>query len=839
VARDDLLVIGFDSEYTFDPQTNSNIILSYQYAGRTAKGTWSGIIFPDNARRERIKMVELLGKAIEDGRAKGLIGYKWPKVIHAAAHFSRADLAAFRDFPDLKNQFEGPRKTFATLTAPWKTHYNDSANNRHELTVYLIDTMLLTPGGAGLAELGEMYEFEKILLPPGMISRMDQLLREDTNLFTAYAIRDAEIAALHAWRMAEFARENLAMKKLPVSLGSLAVRYLKTFWEQEGVISDDVLGIEEVKKLRKWDGKAKRFRPSSKTIYLPSVHDHVTLVTECFHGGRNEAYYFGFTPFAPWTDYDLKSAYGTAMAAIRMPDYQALRIVTDPLQYSCDSLGLARIRFGFPRDTRFPCLPVRTQNGLVFPLEGTTSVAAPEIKLALDMGADLTIEHGVIVPWKSESRPFELFIKSVREKRDQEIKGSVVERTWKEIGNSVYGKIAQGLRGKRVYDNLSNEMKPLPPSEVTQPYLAAFITSLIRGVLGEILHRIPESRTVVSATTDGFLTNACDHELDLSGSLCKLFSGLSARLTGSHDFLEAKHRAAQLLCWKTRGQASINAIGIDLPPVIAKAGIAPPKDILDVAYRTWEENDVLGEPPPAASEFRPIVQNDWIVDLFIHRTTDTTVRTSSLRSLRDMVEGDADLVREESEQTSNMEFDWKRELVGPHETQPFITSSHPHFAAHSKPWTRAEDFERERALFDQWRTKRGGVLKTMADWQSWTEYRKSGDISKKGVKRAGPGIMNQVKRNFLRAYVNGLWGLPGGDYKGIAAFLTLRGYETSADDLKNAKRSKKEPAEHLFDANEDVMGFIKVVLERFPDFEWRRMIEPRTCNVDRTGIAAG
>jgi hypothetical protein len=382
-------------------------------------------------------------------------------------------------------------------------------------------------------------------------------------------------------------------------------------------------------------------------------------------------------------------------------------------------------------------------------------------------------------------------------------------------------------------------MKPLQPSEVTQPYLAAFITSLIRGVLGEILHRIPESRTVVSATTDGFLTNACNHELDLSGPLCKLFSGLSTRLTGSPDFLEAKRVAAQLLCWKTRGQASVNAVGIDLPPVIAKAGIAPPRDILDNAYRTWDENDVLGEPPPAPSEFRPIVQNDWIVNLFMHRTAETTVRTSSLRSLRDMVEGDADLVQEESEQTANMEFDWKRELVAPHETQPFITSSQPHFAAHSKPWTRVEDFERERPLFDQWRTKRGGVLKTMADWQSWTEYRKSGDVSKKGIRRTGPGIIGQVKHNFLRAYVNGLWGLPGGDYKGTAAFLTEQGYETSVDDLKNAKRSKKGPVEHLFDADEDVMGFINAVLEKFPAFEWRRMIKPTTRNVEPTSIAAG
>src|SRR5690348_2847012 len=140
------------------------------------------------------------------------------------------------------------------------------------------------------------------------------------------------------------------------------------------------------------------------------------------------------------------------------------------------------------------------------------------------MGAELTIEHGIIVPWRSEVRPFELFAKSIRDKRATCDKGSVEERTWKEIGNSLYGKVAQGLHEKRVYDTKSGESKTLPPSQVTQPFLAAYITSLVRAVLGEVLHRIPSSRLVVSATTDGFLTNAREDELDRSGPLCTFFS---------------------------------------------------------------------------------------------------------------------------------------------------------------------------------------------------------------------------------------------------------------------------------------------------------------------------
>ena len=183
-----------------------------------------------------------------------------------------------------------------------------------------------------------------------------------------------------------------------------------------------------------------------------------------------------------------------------------------------------------------------------------------------------------------------------------------------------------------------------------------------------------------------------------------------------------------------------------------------------------------------------------------------------------------------------MEFDWKRELIEPHEMVVFMTFSQSHFAASSKPWTRIEDFKRERALFDQWRKKQAGVLKTVADWNAWMEYRKTGELSKKGVKRGGAGIMDQLKRNFLRAYVRSMWGLPGGDYKGMATFLTEQGYETSVDDLKYAKRSKQEPVEHAFDADDEVMEFINAVRRRFPEFEWWRVVVAKTTV--SAGIAA-
>ncbi len=50
----------------------------------------------------------------------------------------------------LKNKFDSLRKTYVTLTRPYKDTYVDSARNRHPLTIYLSDTMLTSPGGSSL-----------------------------------------------------------------------------------------------------------------------------------------------------------------------------------------------------------------------------------------------------------------------------------------------------------------------------------------------------------------------------------------------------------------------------------------------------------------------------------------------------------------------------------------------------------------------------------------------------------------------------------------------------------------------------------------------------------------
>ena len=71
---------------------------------------------------------------------------------------------------------------------------------------------------------------------------------------------------------------------------------------------------------------------------------------------------------------------------------------------------------------------------------------------------------------------------------------------------------------------------------------------------------------------------------------------------------------------------------------------------------------------------------------------------------------------------------------------------------------------------------------------------------------------------FLTAYANKLWGLPGEAYQELADWLTENGYETSATDIKNAKRSKVDPDQLKNLQGKDVDAFKAILLARYTNF---------------------
>jgi hypothetical protein len=436
---------------------------------------------------------------------------------------------------------------------------------------------------------------------------------------------------------------------------------------------------------------------------------------------------------------------------------------------------------------------------LVFPLEGESYCASPEVYTALRLGAQVEIVNGIILPASFEVRPFEAFIMECTRRRKMYPKGSLDELLWKEIGNSTYGKTAQGLRRKRVFDSRSGEHVDLPPSRITNAYFAAFTTSFVRAVLGEILAALPLHRTVCNATTDGFLTDATDEEVlgATQGPLCRLFAQARLRICGDPVVVEAKHRIAQPLGWRTRGQATL----LEIPgekAVLAKAGLKPP-------MKDKERH------------------NAWIVDTFVNRTADSKQTITTLRNLPEIWKHGGDLTRKEIVRRINMDYDFKRKPTNP-STRPI--NGVDHLCFDTVPWRSVVEFQACRDAWEQFSGATGTVLKTVEDLAHFDDYR-AVDTGSTGLKRSRKDTaITLAKRMFLRAYTRSVWGLDARrmSYAELARWLTDGGYPTTKADVENAKRSSAKLVEHVVVKNGVVEQFVEFVQSRFPPFEGHRLI---------------
>jgi hypothetical protein len=190
------------------------------------------------------------------------------------------------------------------------------------------------------------------------------------------------------------------------------------------------------------------------------------------------------------------------------------------------TMGFAWVRFRFPEETQFPCLPMRDPHyGLVYPLEGETIATASEIVLAIEAGAKVDAFASLELPMDLDGhgRPIRFFMSHLRDilmqraeyKNDKDNPASkVLERLCKEFSNSFYGKTAQGVNPRNIVQADTGESVPLGPSKVTEPSVAALTTGLARAALSSFLlaiERFNSGRslenqiTVVSVTTDGLL----------------------------------------------------------------------------------------------------------------------------------------------------------------------------------------------------------------------------------------------------------------------------------------------------------------------------------------------
>lgn len=709
------LILGFDTEFKSPDEsvTSDQIklgdakykVLSYQFHAKTLDGyEWSGICCPKDDERLTVSefIVFALGIGSRIHEIKNL-----PTKIFMVGHFTRADIPAFADFRDLTDYLSSVRNTFLSIDKSLK--FNFFEDDPIEVDVILRDTMLLTPQASkSLRGIGELVGVEKVVLSKNknkakeLISNMDKLRSNDWELFKEYALNDALICVRYIEEIIKQYEAVTGKKKVPVTLTSIGVDLLLNSWNQ--VSADQYLKIlgREKKKERIFNKKKGYYSYRTSEVPLAQVHFENSFVTESYHGGRNEQFWFGPCFEDDWTDFDLSGAYPTAMSLIGMPDWESMYRSEKLKDFQSTTIGFAWVEFEFSKSVRYPTLPVRTDHGLIFPLQGISYCSSPEIVVARNLGAKLKIKRGLIIPTNDEIRVFEKFIEECVLKRKKEGSKTLKGLFWKEISNSTYGKTAQGLREKRVYDLRDKDTKVLPASRITNPYFASFITSYIRGLLGEVMNGIDADSYVFSCTTDGFLTNATDAEMKRAegGELATLFKKARQSLTGQEQLLEVKHRVRLPLGWKTRGQATLipgNEFDESMNTVLAKGGIF-----------TKPESEETSD------------QNDDIVKMFFERSPQSLIRVESLTGIRDIVENDADLVSKVFYKRLNMEYDWKRQpkSVG-------YSKKYKHLIFSTRPWYSEGQFIQVRKSWEEFVKVSPSCIKDLNSFNSFASYLES------------------------------------------------------------------------------------------------------------------
>jgi hypothetical protein len=694
---DPFVVIGIDAEWVYE-SAGKNLILSYQFAllNDDTEEMTRLIEYPNNGLRMSLErgLTRLMLKARQE-RVINTV----PRRFIIAGHFTRADLTTFSDFGLFKRRTNAVKKTYATTELPLSLRL--VANEGPvRCNAVIIDTMLLAPAGTALETLGRLLGVPKVELPEGYAKdRMDLFLRDHPALFEKYALTDAVIPALWVAKTYGLLLDRLGIKKKVVTLGGAAVEMVKQQAKAYDIELHEFLGRDKKKK-----------QPCAHLATLS------TIAAQSYHGAYNIATALGFSPEGKQLhDLDIRSAYTTALAFIGVPDWSSARhcVELDELAVISDAMTAALVEFRFPDRTRFPCLPVRASNGrgLVYPLEGASWCTGPEMVVAKQCGALIKVMDGYRVDWvEGGIRLFEDITRRIgairREAKAMEPPDEVLDRLVKDIGNSVYGKVAQAVASTRiikddieqrhVFNTMFGATDQLGPSAISNAPMAAYVTGLVRALLIEALARLPAEMWVGTATTDGMLITGGLEAISQSGPMATAFKLVRERITPGDDTIwEEKHAIPRAIVTKTRGTYTVAPEDWDGENVVmAKAG-----------YMTPEE-----------ARGRPEIEQCRIwIERYRMRDYETKMQSKSLTSLRTQHLFEVDIQSVKRDIRWNADYDMKRKLIDVRDVDGLIT-------ANTTPWRSIDEFERARDLLDAWKQCQKRVLKTKQDYDDMSEW---------------------------------------------------------------------------------------------------------------------
>lgn len=455
------------------------------------------------------------------------------------------------------------------------------------------DTMCFAPSNKKkLKNLGETIGVPKIDISEEDKNNMLNFMREHPIEFAEYAINDSVIALCYSGELWGY---NTAMPltvssasvnaAVPIISSYLGVSYNNTKESRE-LYNNKFRGLRTVKKglfsLPNQLGFLEKscFEPISDNARILQ-----TYAKQAYKGGYNGSVTIGKYDGEETHDYDLENAYPTCMALVPDVNWEGDVIVNEIVNrkiylqdfHSPFDLMFGYIKFKFPDNVQFPCIPVSVNGSMIFPRssDGLNGVyaSAPEIYLALCLGAEVTAVHCYVGEYLYKdgmvSRSLLHAVKQLVNDRNYAQttygKSSLPDQLLKDAVNCLYGKTAQNLVDKESWDAYFNRMASIGSSMLTSPTHACLTTAGVRCVLLSAMNELSGlGYKIYSVTTDGFITNAPEdvlNSLHLFG-FSNIFRSARQELVGNCKMWAEKHHQNDLLNFTTRGNVSLSLEGV-------------------------------------------------------------------------------------------------------------------------------------------------------------------------------------------------------------------------------------------------------------------------------------
>jgi hypothetical protein len=425
----EVLVLGFDVEW--DTSSPGRELLSVQLAGMRDGQVVSSVFEPPGPHLT----VEGLALLVREFIAhQGLVvpqRKNQPRKVVLVSLFAAAEISKFKD-PVGELLIHSVGKA-SHATAP-RVALDDG-----EWELKVVDLFAFFP--VGLEKVARLVGREKLVVDRTDLRRLKQ---EDPETFRRYAATDAEIVleafltfraqVRHRWGVDPLMYPSLA------SLTAAAFRY--------GFLTSTPAPVKYEEET--YSRKMKRgFTEATRRVPRFAGEREVRIAAlRASHGGRVEVFVRGFY-VAPLVERDVVSLYPSAARLQPLPNAKTQWRRVKSVEEVRELEGVGRFQFKFPKGTRYPVLPVKGKN-LLYPLSGVSDATFAEVRLAMQLGADLKVveAYGFLPGPRERDHDVGRYVEALFVEKAAAERGSIQYRLAKNMLNSFIGKLGEHQRGE-------------------------------------------------------------------------------------------------------------------------------------------------------------------------------------------------------------------------------------------------------------------------------------------------------------------------------------------------------------------------------------------------------